>query len=383
MTLESNTNPLVPDLVVAGHRGYKAKFTENTLYGFSKCYESGATNIETDVFLTKDNEVVISHDVNTKRVFVEPDGTPADHNILHSNFDELKDLRTKTGEKLLRFRDVLEWFVTFIETKGDHKDYKIMLDIKRLNPPKILRYLWLNILEVKSDINWWLPRIQLGVWDLTMVKYVNQHQFFQKTFQDAKSQVNLFHVSVSWKDSLHYIAFNKYLDQQPDDRIKLKVTGISILYLLTWNTDFVLKFVPLLREYNMGLYSWTVNTKEQLQYVLALQKAYRLPEMGVISDDPAKMVGFVSEQQERLESIDDSTSLLKGEKSPHYKVKISLWQKTVSGLFLLFIRLAGAKRITSDDLVFDKPVDEDHVRTLKLSKMGIWIFQTCQRFGIF
>ncbi|EDK41669.2 hypothetical protein PGUG_05767 [Meyerozyma guilliermondii ATCC 6260] len=378
----SNISSSVPDLVVAGHRGYKAKFTENTLYGFSKCYESGATNIETDVFLTKDNEVVISHDVNTKRVFVEPDGTPADHNILHSNFDELKDLRTKTGEKLLRFRDVLEWFVTFIETKGDHKEYKIMLDIKRLNPPKILRYLWLNILEVKNDINYWLPRIQLGVWDLTMVKYLNQHQFFQKTFHDAKSQVNLFHVSVSWKDSLHYIAFNEYLDQQPDDRIKLKVTGISILYLSTWNTDFVLKFVPLLRKYNMGLYSWTVNTKEQLQYVLALQKAYRLPEMGVISDDPAKMVDFVSEQQERLESIDDSTSLLK-EKSPHYKVKISLWQKTVSGLFSLFIRLAGAKRITSDDLVFDKPVDENHVRPVKLSKMGIWIFQTCQRFGIF
>lgn len=370
-------------LVVAGHRGYKAKFTENTLYGFTKCYDSGATGIETDVFLTKDNEVVISHDVNTKRMFVEPDGTPADHNILQSNYDELKDLRTKTGEKLLRFRDVLEWFVTFIETTGDHNKYKIMLDIKRLNPPKILRYLWLNILEVKGDVNWWLPHIQLGVWDLSMVKYLNQHQFFQKAFHDAESQVNLFHISVAWRDSLHFIAYNEFLEQQPDDRIKLKVTGISILYLLTWNTEFVLKFVPLLRKYNMGLYSWTVNTREQVQYVLGLQKAYNLPEMGVISDDPAKMIGFVSEEEGAMEPIDDSTSLLRDEKSTHYKVKISLWQKAVSGLFLLFIRLAGAKRITDDDLAFDKPVDENHVRSVKLSKMGIWIFQTCQKFGIF
>lgn len=380
MALENNT--FTPDIVIAGHRGYKAKFTENTLYGFSKCYESGATNIETDVFLTKDNEVVISHDVNTKRVFVEPDGTPADHNILNSNFDELKDLRTKTGEKLLRFRDVLEWLVAFIETKGDHKEYKIMLDIKRLNPPRILRYLWSNILEVKSDINWWLPRIQLGVWDLTMVKYLNQHQFFQKCFYNAKSQVNLFHVSVTWKDSLHFIAFNEYLDQQPNDRIKLKVTGISLLYLLTWNTEFVLKFVPLLRKYNMGLYSWTVNIKEQLQYVLALQKAYNLPEMGVISDDPAKMIGFVRDKAGVLQSMDASTSLLNDEKIPH-KLKLSLWQKTVSGLYLLFLRFAGAKRVTSDDLLFDKPVDENQIRTVKLSKVGIWMFQTCQRYGIF
>jgi phosphatidylglycerol phospholipase C len=369
-------------LVVAGHRGYKAKFTENTLYGFTKCYDSGATGIETDVFLTKDNEVVISHDVNTKRMFVEPDGTPADHNILQSNYDELKDLRTKTGEKLLRFRDVLEWFVAFIETTGDYNKYKIMLDIKRLNPPKILRYLWWSILEVKGDVNWWLPHIQLGVWDLSMVKYLNQHQFFQKAFHDAESQVNLFHISVAWKDSLHYIAYNEYLEQQPDDRIKLKVTGISILYLLTWNTEFLLKFAPLLRKCNMGLYSWTINAREQVQYVLGLQKAYNFPEIGVISDDPGKMVGFVSEEA-ALESIDDSTSLLRDEKSTHYKVKISLWQKAVSGLFLLFIRLAGAKRITDDDLAFDKPVDENHVRAVKLSKMGIWIFQTCQRFGIF
>ena len=372
-----------PHLVVAGHRGYKAKFTENTLYGFSKCYESGASGIETDVFLTKDNEVVISHDVNTKRIFVEPDGTPADHNILQSNYDELKDLRTKTGEKLLRLRDVLEWFVAFIESSGGHNQHKIMLDIKRINPPKILRYLWLNILEVKADVNWWLPHIQLGVWDLTMVKYLNQDQFFQKAFHDAESQVSLFHISVAWKDSLHYIAYNEYLEQQPDDRIKLKVTGISILYLLTWNTEFLLKFAPLLRKCNMGLYSWTINTREQVQYVLGLQKAYNFPEIGVISDDPGKMVGFVSEEEAALESIDDSTSLLRDEKSTHYKVKISLWQKAVSGLFLLFIRLAGAKRITDDELAFDKPVDENHVRAVKLSKMGIWIFQTCQRFGIF
>lgn len=367
-----------PDIVVAGHRGFKAEFTENTLYGFSKCYESGATNIETDVWLTLDNEVVISHDVNTKRIFVEEDGTPADHNILNSKFDELKNLRTHTGEKLLTFRDVLEWYVTFVETKEEKHLHKLMLDIKRLNPPKLLRYLISNILSVKNDISWWLPRIQFGVWDLNMVKYFNQHEYFQEVFQDTKSQFDIYHISLNWRDSLHYISYNEYLNAQPDTRIKFKVTGISILYILTWNTGFVLKFLPLLRMYNMRLYSWTVNNFAQLDYIIALQKAYRLPEMGIISDNPAKMVDYLSKEEIR-EQFTESVA----ENNKATTIHITFKQKLAHFLFDLYARFSGVKRVTKDELCFSDPVDENMKRTMKFNKITAWIFQTCQKFGIF
>jgi glycerophosphoryl diester phosphodiesterase len=44
-----------------GHRGYKAKFPENTMAAFRGAVETGVHAIETDVHLTKDGVVVLSH----------------------------------------------------------------------------------------------------------------------------------------------------------------------------------------------------------------------------------------------------------------------------------------------------------------------------------
>ena len=51
------------------HRGYKAKHPENTMGAFRGAVKAGAHAIETDVHLTKDDVVVLSH-VSTKNGFV-------------------------------------------------------------------------------------------------------------------------------------------------------------------------------------------------------------------------------------------------------------------------------------------------------------------------
>ena len=43
------------------HRGYKAKFPENTMGAFKGAVEVGAEAIETDVHLSRDGVVVLSH----------------------------------------------------------------------------------------------------------------------------------------------------------------------------------------------------------------------------------------------------------------------------------------------------------------------------------
>lgn len=43
------------------HRGYKAKHPENTMGAFRGAVEVGANAIETDVHVTKDGVVVLSH----------------------------------------------------------------------------------------------------------------------------------------------------------------------------------------------------------------------------------------------------------------------------------------------------------------------------------
>ena len=43
------------------HRGYKAKYPENTLLAFAKAVDAGAHALETDIHTTMDGEVVLSH----------------------------------------------------------------------------------------------------------------------------------------------------------------------------------------------------------------------------------------------------------------------------------------------------------------------------------
>jgi glycerophosphoryl diester phosphodiesterase len=49
-------------IVLYAHRGASAELPENTLPAFDRALERGATAIETDCQLTKDGEVVLSHD---------------------------------------------------------------------------------------------------------------------------------------------------------------------------------------------------------------------------------------------------------------------------------------------------------------------------------
>ncbi len=54
--------------LILGHRGYRAKFPENTILAFGKACEYEADGIECDVQKTKDNEYIIFHDDELSRV---------------------------------------------------------------------------------------------------------------------------------------------------------------------------------------------------------------------------------------------------------------------------------------------------------------------------
>ncbi|WP_047152121.1 glycerophosphodiester phosphodiesterase [Aneurinibacillus tyrosinisolvens] len=53
---------------IYAHRGSSAFYPENTLLSFSKAVQQGANGIELDVQLTKDNHVVVFHDVSLHRI---------------------------------------------------------------------------------------------------------------------------------------------------------------------------------------------------------------------------------------------------------------------------------------------------------------------------
>ena len=68
------------------HRGYRAHYAENTLRAFEKALEVGATMLELDVRLTKDDVVVVLHDPTMLRL-----GNDRRH-VSSICWEELKDL---------------------------------------------------------------------------------------------------------------------------------------------------------------------------------------------------------------------------------------------------------------------------------------------------
>jgi len=72
--------------LLIGHRGYPAKFPENTLAAFEGAITAGCDMIELDVTLTKDRMVVVIHDDTLDRT------TNGKGPVLGQTFEELKRL---------------------------------------------------------------------------------------------------------------------------------------------------------------------------------------------------------------------------------------------------------------------------------------------------
>jgi glycerophosphoryl diester phosphodiesterase len=68
-------SPVVFDL--QGHRGCRGLMPENTVPAFLKALDLGVTTLEMDVVISKDNQVVVSHDPYFNAAFsITPDGKP-------------------------------------------------------------------------------------------------------------------------------------------------------------------------------------------------------------------------------------------------------------------------------------------------------------------
>lgn len=89
------------DFQIIGHRGFSGKYPENTFLSFDKAIDAGATMIEFDLQLTKDNQIAVFHDENCNRL--------CDRQLVVRNVKRpsLKELNVK-GEEIPFFDEVLD-----------------------------------------------------------------------------------------------------------------------------------------------------------------------------------------------------------------------------------------------------------------------------------
>ena len=84
-------------LDIGGNRGFRGMYPENSIHGFVRAVKLGVNTVEMDVVISKDNQVVVSHDLTIDEdVCSTADGKPmtgSDKNkykIYAMNYDEIK-----------------------------------------------------------------------------------------------------------------------------------------------------------------------------------------------------------------------------------------------------------------------------------------------------
>lgn len=140
-----------------GHRGASAAFPENTFASFEGAIRDGVEGIESDVYVSLDDVVIMFHDPWLERT------TDGRGYITKKNWkDDMEHLRTTQEPK--------QAIPTFAETvellmREGNRHVKFNVDVKVFNDPDRLFGLMRSVLETQEDWEKTLaPRILLGLW---------------------------------------------------------------------------------------------------------------------------------------------------------------------------------------------------------------------------
>lgn len=150
------------------HRGYKAAYPENSMAAFRSAVEIGAHAIETDLHLSRDGVVVLSHDASLKRCF------GINKKVADCDWSYLSTLLTLREPKqpLPRLVDLLEYLA-----KPEAEHMWLLLDVKTHDDAsELLAGIAKAIASVQpSPQRPWTDRIMIGCWDGKYVKLSLKH----------------------------------------------------------------------------------------------------------------------------------------------------------------------------------------------------------------
>ncbi len=88
--------------ILIGHRGFSAKYPENTIASFLAALYYGADGIELDVWLDRDRDLVVIHDPDTQRVAGEK------LYVKETSTSELRSLDLGLAQRIPLLEEVLE-----------------------------------------------------------------------------------------------------------------------------------------------------------------------------------------------------------------------------------------------------------------------------------
>lgn len=229
------------------HRGNKIAFPENSMAAMRSAVGAGAIGIETDIHLSRDGVVVLSHDKDLGRCF------GIDKKVIDCDWDYLSTLRSTRapGEPLARLEDLLEYLA-----QPDLDHVWLLLDIKTDNEPDtVMRLVAKTINTVTPSQRPWSDRIVLGCWTAQFVPLCAQHL----------PGFPITHIGAS-------ICYARQFLDVPN-------CAFNMFYKACYG-PFGRRFMNKVKNLNRDLFLWTVNDPNIMKW--AIQQGVQ----GVITDNP-------------------------------------------------------------------------------------------------
>ncbi|KAG2229427.1 PLC-like phosphodiesterase [Thamnidium elegans] len=160
---DANFNLHIPDVIA--HRGFSAENPENTLNSYANAVKAGTNALEGDIRLSKDNEVVVMHDLTLDRTSTGKG--PVRESNWHGYIDGLTT-KAEPSQPIPRFKDVLD-LLTQPEVSSIEGLYMIV-DIKYDNPIEILDALHKLIETYLPQHAKLCDQLVIGIWNIEFLE---------------------------------------------------------------------------------------------------------------------------------------------------------------------------------------------------------------------
>lgn len=310
----SKSSPLT-----VGHRGFKGKYPENTLYGFDRSVSSSKDSIpggnvdviELDVHVSKDGIVVISHDPETGRCFKSIKDSDNDND---DNDGKKKKKKKNKGYKISEtlYKGVMEDELISVSAADfpgvdpsqlglpsllkvadrivndpRYANVHLMLDIKsRSNDAAtVFDKLVSTLLQVHPDLHgFWIPRITFGIWTLDFLEACQ-----------ASPQAKLFkvvHIGISRRLARRFVEASAVGSGE--------VVGISLLTVAYAAPFGGREIVEYAKDRGVKTFAWTVNEVKWMRF------AVEVGLDGVVTDYPDRF----NEVKEEMSKKEEGQSLM-------------------------------------------------------------------------
>lgn len=265
-----------PKFFKTGHRGARGLSPENTLDSFTEAIQQGANTIELDIVVSKDGQLVVSHEPYMNHEFcLQPNGKEIRKedeglfNLYHMTYDEIKqyDCGMKTHPRFLDQKKIPAYKPLFSEAIAHCENF-----ILQNNLPSIV-----YDIEIKSEIQeYTLSQPLPELFSELLLSFIHLNNLSQKVIIRSFDQSPLKYIHLKAPQlPLALIVENHLSAQENIGNLGFVPFMYSPEYTLLTTSE-----MNYLKSINTLVVPWTVNTMPEINELL------NLGVNGIITDYP-------------------------------------------------------------------------------------------------